>query len=132
MSNLQKVRDMYAAFGRGDVPAILEHLAEDIEWEYGAAPNPVPWLQPRRGRAQVVEFFKALGDVEFQRFEPTTLLEGERLVVALVSLEATVKSTGRKVVEEDYAHVWRFDDRGRVVRFRHAGDTYQHAQACRP
>ena len=48
MSNIPTVQDIYAAFGRGDVPAILAQLAEDVDWEYGMADAGVPWLQPRR------------------------------------------------------------------------------------
>ena len=33
VSNLATVRGIYAAFGRGDIPAILDALAEDVEWE---------------------------------------------------------------------------------------------------
>ena len=35
MSNVHTVQEIYAAFGRGDVPAILSRLSESVEWEYG-------------------------------------------------------------------------------------------------
>ena len=60
MTPIETVQQIYAAFGRGDVPAILAHLADDVEWEYATAPNPIPWLQPLRGRGQVPKFFEAL------------------------------------------------------------------------
>jgi hypothetical protein len=53
LSNLKTVRDIYTAFGAGDVPAILSKLAPDVDWEYGQGPNRAPWLQPRRGRDAV-------------------------------------------------------------------------------
>jgi ketosteroid isomerase-like protein len=31
--NIATVQEIYAAFGRGDIPAILDRLAEDIDWE---------------------------------------------------------------------------------------------------
>ena len=31
--NVGTVGDIYAAFGRGDVPWILEHLADDVSWD---------------------------------------------------------------------------------------------------
>lgn len=126
MAPVDTVHQIYQAFGRGDVPAILDQLAEDVEWEYGISSTDVPWLQPRRGRAQVAEFFQALAALEIQKFQPKAFLEGGSLVVALVDLEATVRSTGRRVVEEDEAHIWRFDAAGKVSRFRHRADTYQH------
>jgi len=42
MTSKETVLERYAAFGRGDVPAILEHLAPDVEWEYDASPTEVP------------------------------------------------------------------------------------------
>jgi ketosteroid isomerase-like protein len=130
-ANSNTVREMYEAFGRGDIPAILAKLDENVEWEYGAAPHEVPWLQPRRGRKGAGEFFESLAAVEFHSFVPKAILEGENLVVALVDLSATVKKTGKKIVEQDEAHIWRFNAAGKVVRFRHCADTNQQVQACR-
>ena len=129
MSNADVVRDLYGAFGRGDVAAIQVHLAEDVEWEYGVSSTTVPWLQPLRGRDAVPRFFEALmGAVELHRFDVKELLEGDELVVAMIDIEFTVRATGRRVVEEDEAHVWRFAD-GKVVRFRHRADTHQQQLA---
>jgi hypothetical protein len=133
MTPIETVRHIYAAFGRGDIPAILACLAEDVEWEYGTPPNPVPWLQPLRGRSQVPRFFDTLmTQVEFQRFEPKQVLADGPLVVGLVDLEATVRATGRRVVEIDEVHLFHFDAAGRVARFRHRADTWQHATALQP
>ena len=32
---------IYEAFGRGDVPSILDCLAEDVQWEYAWTESPV-------------------------------------------------------------------------------------------
>ena len=125
MSNVGTVQGMYEAFGRGDIAAILGRLAEDVEWEYGDNSTDVPWLQPRRGRGQVAGFFQALTALDFHKFQPTTILESGDLVVALITLEATVKATGQRVVEEDEVHIWRFSPQGEVVRFRHRCDTHR-------
>lgn len=42
----------------------------------------------------------------------------------LLVLEVIVLRNGRTLVEIDEPHVWHFDDRGRVVKFRHAADTH--------
>lgn len=131
MSNLQTVQGIYAAFGRGDVPAILERLAPDVEWEYGSSGHGVPWLQPRRGRDQVAGFFQTLALLEFPKFVPTTMLEGPGIVIALLDVEARVKATGRSFAEPDEVHIWHFDAAGRVCKFRHAVDTHQHVLAYR-
>ena len=120
---------IYEAFGRGDIPAILSNLAEDVEWECGVNSTNVPWLQPRRGRGQVPEFFQALGALDIKAFQPKTFLENANVLVVLVDLDATVKATGREVVEEDEVHIWYFDSAGKVRRFRHRIDTHQQWKA---
>jgi ketosteroid isomerase-like protein len=124
--HIDVVQDIYRAFGQGDVPAILARLAEDVEWEYGVNSTDVPWLQPRRGRAGAAEFFASLAGVDIQRFQVKTLFEAGQLVVALIDLDATVRATGRRVTEEDEVHIWHFDSKGQVVKFRHRADTHQH------
>ena len=126
MSNSDTVREMYAAFGRGDVPAILEKMADDVEWEYVKYPTNVPWLQQVRGKEGVMRFFEALQLMDFHRFEPTEILEGNNVVVALIQLETTVKATGRKIVETDEGHIWRFNNEGKVQSFAHRVDSHQH------
>ena len=130
--NLQIVQDIYGAFGRGDIPAILEKLADNVDWEYAyrVAPNPVPWLQPQHGTDGVAPFFMSVQEnLEIHRFAVNTLAEGPGVIVALFDIEATIKRTGKRIVEEDEAHIWHFDGAGKVVRFRHCADTYQQVMA---
>lgn len=129
MGNLGTVQQIYAAFGRGDVPAILGHLHESVEWEYGGNFTDVPWLQPRHGREGAGAFFVSLGEIDIHRFAVKNLLEGEGVVAALVDIEFTVKATGKKVVEEDEVHLWHFNSEGKASRFRHRVDTHQHQRA---
>jgi len=129
MSPIQTVQSIYEAFGRGDIPAILAQLAEDVAWEYDKADAGIPWLVPRRGRAEVAKFFEALGLCDFQKFQPKTLLEGDRLVVALNDVDFTVRATGQAVSEVDEVHLWHFDAAGRVARFCHKTDTLRHWRA---
>jgi ketosteroid isomerase-like protein len=131
MTPIETVQSMYAAFGRGDVATILAACAEDVEWEHNTFPNPVPWLQPRRGRANVPAFFEALGAIEITRFEPKHFFGEGRLVVSLVDVEFTVKATGKKVIELEEVHIWHFDDAGKLSRFRHRVDTWQTAMALK-
>ncbi len=35
--NVQLIQSLYAAFGRGDIPALLEGLSDSVEWT-----NPLP------------------------------------------------------------------------------------------
>jgi ketosteroid isomerase-like protein len=129
---VEKVQSIYAAFGRGDVPAILEHLHEDVEWEYQPVTTDVPWLLARRGRTDAAGFFVAVGtELEITHFAPKTFLEGPGVVAVLCDITATVRRTGQSFREVDEVHLWHFDAAGRVVRFRHCVDTEQQARAWR-
>lgn len=129
MNPIETVQQIYAAFGRGDIPFILARLADDVEWEHDNA-APVPWLQTRRGRDQVPGFFDALfTHVEITEFVPTFFGAQGDTVVSLVNLKFTVRATGRTVVEPDEVHIWRFNAAGQVQRFRHRVDTWQTVQA---
>ena len=54
MSNLSTVQGIYESFGKGDVPAILAVLADDVEWEAWADNSAVkaglPWMTPGTAR----------------------------------------------------------------------------------
>jgi hypothetical protein len=131
MSHLQTIQEIYEAFGRGDVPAILSKLSEDVDWEYGAGASEIPLIQRRRGREGAAAFFASLDAIQIHHFALKAVLDGGAVVVALIDIEYTVKATGKRVVEEDEAHIWHFDEQGRVARFRHRIDTLQHTLAFR-
>ena len=67
MSNAEVVGEVYGAFGRGDVDAIVARLAEDVEWDHydhdhSAQEAGLPYLARRRGPDEVRGFFTALGE----------------------------------------------------------------------
>lgn len=126
MSNVQTVKDIYDAFSRGDLPGILPKFSEKIEWEYGSTTTSVPWLQPRQGLERAAGFFASLAEIEIHSFVPKEFFEGDGVVVVLIDVDFTVKKTGRRLMEEDEIHVWRFDKAGKIVRFRHGADTHRH------
>jgi ketosteroid isomerase-like protein len=41
-SSLDTVRELYGAFGRGNLPAVLDLMDPNIAWEY-PGPKAVPW-----------------------------------------------------------------------------------------
>ena len=127
------IADLYAAFGRGDVPAILEALAEDVRWEHWddntAQREGVSHLQPRTGREGAAEFFAEIAELDFHSFEVRGIAAGDDLVVADIRIDASLPSGGRFRDEE--LHVWRFDADGRICGMRHYVDTAKHIAAER-
>jgi ketosteroid isomerase-like protein len=122
-SSIAIVQSMYASFAKGDVPALLAQLRPDVEWDRDAIDHGIPWLRPRKGPAEVAEFFASLAALEFTRFEPFAFFEGPEGVVSLCRVAFVVKATG-KTFQDVEAHLWAFDREGRVARFRHFADTH--------
>ena len=123
------VRSIYEAFGRGDIPAVLDALDDDVAWEPGAVDHGLPLLTPGRGKADVATFFEKVGGLELKRFEPWLIFGSGDHVMALIGIEYLVPETGRSVSEEAEGHLWTFGPDGKVVAFRHFVDTLQHSQA---
>jgi ketosteroid isomerase-like protein len=133
MSNIQTVQAIYEAFGRGDVPFIIDQVDADVRWDAWDPPGPahtgaVPYLVPRSGPAGVAEFFGSLAVVDITAFAPTNLLEGDDQVAAVVEIAFEVKATGARAKDVE-VHLWTFGPDGKVVEFRHVVDTAKHLAA---
>jgi uncharacterized protein len=128
--NTQTAKDAYAAFGRGDIPAVLGVMTDDIEWVFPGPADVLPNAGTFTGTEAVGAWFGTLdANLEFQVFEPREFIaQGDKLV-ALVHIENTVRSTGGKVAVDE-AHVWTFRD-GKVARFQVYTDTAAAAAAFR-
>ena len=125
MNHVDTTRQIIHSFLQGDIPAILERLAPDVEWEYGAISTDVPWYQARRGRAGAQAFFENLAAVEFLTFEPKAVLGDGELVVVVIDSDYRVRATDGVIRYTDVALVFRFDAAGRVAKFKHSVDTHQ-------
>lgn len=58
-------------------------------------------------------------------FQVHGFLEGPNQVVVSVTIEFTVKATGKRLRDEEL-HLWTFNDRGEVTGLRHYVDTAKH------
>jgi hypothetical protein len=101
MGNVDTVQGLYAAFGRGDIPAILERLHESVEWDLDVPDSGIPWLKPRRGRHEVLEFFQSLSGLDFVKFQPVAFLEGPGQVAGVIEVELVVRATGRSLRDQE-------------------------------
>ena len=124
MSNLATVQQMYEAFGRQDVPAILSKLDDDVEWEYGIGTTNMPWYQERKGRDAMPAYFESMGSLDVTLFHPKMFFENENIVLAMLDVQCTVKDTGKFVDHRDIIHIWHFNAEGKVVKFGHRLDTH--------
>jgi ketosteroid isomerase-like protein len=131
-TNLETVKALYAAFGRGDIPAILDMMSEDVQWEpwadsYGQRAG-VPWYEARTGREGVMEFFNIVGTFDIAEFTVLDIMASENQVAAEIVIEAATPGGGRYRDEE--MHLWSFDADGKISRMRHYTDTAKHIAAA--
>jgi ketosteroid isomerase-like protein len=123
--NKSIVSQAYNNFKAGNIEALLNLFADDITWTlpemYG-----VPFAGARTGRADVAEFFAAVGAAQDSlQFEPRELIaEGDK-VIALGSYTWRVKANNRKFTS-DFAHAWTIRN-GKAIAFHEYMDT----AACR-
>jgi len=128
--NLQIVKEAYASFKRGDIPAILNMLSDDVVWFLPGQADLVPVAGMRRGREQVGQFFSVLGEnQEAEQFEPQEFVAQGEKVVVLGQYRWRIKSTGREYAS-DWVHVFTLRD-GKVAGFKEYFDTGACADAYR-
>jgi ketosteroid isomerase-like protein len=130
-TNQAVIKDIYHAFGRGDIPAILDKIAPDCRWESWennrAQREGVPTLQQRTGPAGVAQFFAAVSELEIHDFEVLDILASERQVAVEVVIDFSTPAGGRSRDEE--LHLWTLNDHQQVTRLRHYVDTAKHIAA---
>lgn len=118
----------YAAFARGDVPAVLAAFAPDIRWiEAEGFPYGGIYVGPE---AVLHNVFAKLGS-EWDGFAavPHELVVDADTVVALGEYSGTYKATG-KAFRAPFAHVWKFAG-DRIVSFHQHTDTAVVQRALR-
>ena len=121
-ANIKIVQDAYAAFGRGDIPALLTLLADDVSWGMVGRPEDFPAAGIKQGKAGVAEFFRQLKDAQqITHFEPQRLLAADDTVVAIGHAGWIMNKSGI-TGENDWVHVFTFRD-GKVATYRGHQDT---------
>jgi ketosteroid isomerase-like protein len=118
-SNSAVVKNIYAAFNRGDIESVLAKVQPNAEWvNYG--PASVPYFGNFTGR--MTEFFQAIGEsttggnVAVDRY-----MESGDSVITEGRYTATVKATGARI-DEAIVHIFTLRD-GKISSWRGYGDT---------
>ena len=130
MSNLvSKIKEIYSAFGRGDVAFILGSMTDDVSWEF-EAPAEISWGGVRHGTAEAAGFFS---EIAAEHVDPvlkmTEFFESENAVAAFGRYDATVRATGVRV-STPVAHYFQFRD-GKIARYINVINTAAFVEAAR-
>ena len=125
MNNVQLARDVYEAFGRGDISAVLGMMDPDIEWSEAEGnpykPDGKPWMGPD---AILNNLFIKLG-AEWDGFTvtPREFYDAGSVVVVDVRYTGVYKETGRSL-DAQVCHVLKWRD-GKLASFQQYVDTAQ-------
>lgn len=120
--SVQVVEGVYEAFGRGDVAAVLDAMADDVEWHEAEG---MPYGGVYRGGDAVAH--NVLGpittDIPDFAVTPTELIASGDTVAVVARYTGTGKSTGKEL-DLNVVHIWDVQD-GKIARFRQFPDTAQ-------
>jgi len=123
MDNVTFMKNLYEAFGRGEIPAVLGAMAPNIEWHQAEShpymPSGAAWVGPE---AVLGNLFMRIG-AEWEGFAvaPKSFLDAGGSVTVQGRYTGTYKATG-KSLNTQFCHVWDIKD-GKVSRFQQYVDT---------
>jgi ketosteroid isomerase-like protein len=122
MSNVDTARAAYEAFGRGDLEALKEMLAEDATW---LTSDELPLGGESRGRDELIGNFAQIPNywTSFS-VEPEEFIDGGEWVVIRGTQRAATDSDS---FEAPFAHLMKFAD-GKIVRGEFYADSAKAAK----
>jgi ketosteroid isomerase-like protein len=122
------VRQVYEAFARGDVPAVMATLDPAIHWQEAegfAYADGNPYIGPNAVLAGV--FGRIAAEWDDFRVKPEQIHATHDGAIALGRYSGTYKATGRRI-DAQFAHVWRISG-GKLAGFQQYTDTAQFSRA---
>lgn len=124
-TNKEIVQGLYEAFGRGDVPAIIERMADDVVLHTQG--NVGPYEKTYRGKDGVGALMQAIGEHEEIGKMDTYLFvaEGE-YVVTFINCSTKAKKTG-KSADVHFIHRWKLHE-GKAVEMVESIDSLAYSK----
>lgn len=112
------LRAGYEAFGRGDVPTVLESFDPAIEW---VAEDVFPWGGTFRGHEEVAGCFMELGKHwTALSVKPVEFIDAGDTIVARVHVTGAAPGGS---FDHEVLHLWRMSGENKAIAFREYGDT---------
>ncbi|WP_437399431.1 nuclear transport factor 2 family protein [Flagellimonas lutimaris] len=128
--NIQIIDTLYNAFSTGDMPTVLGLMHPDIEWneaESNSLADGNPYIGPNAilegvfARIGANHEYFGLQDVKIHGMD-------DNMILATLRYDAKVNATG-KSYNAQVAHLWTFNDEGKIIAFQQYGDTKKLADA---
>ena len=123
MDNVKLLKDLYDAFGRGDIPTVLGAMSPNIKWHQAEShpdrPSGEAWVGPD---AILNNLFMRLG-AEWDGFavHPRSFHGAGDSVIVEARYSGMYKATG-KSMDTQVCHIWDVKD-GKLTRFQQYVDT---------
>lgn len=123
MDNVEFLKSLYDAFGRGDIPTVLGAMSSEIRWHEAESnpymPSGIAWVGPD---AVLNNLFLKLGE-EWDGFavHPKSFHDAGNSVVVECRYSGRYKATG-KSMDTQVCHVWDIKE-GKLIRFQQYVDT---------
>ncbi|HEY2344761.1 MAG TPA: nuclear transport factor 2 family protein [Xanthomonadaceae bacterium] len=110
------VQQAYEAFGRNDMAAMGELIAENVDWEF-VGDAKLAYAGRRTTREQALQFFADIPKSDtIHAFEPREFIEAGEHLTVLGWEDSTAVDTGKRF-QSEWTHVFTVKD-GRVTRWR--------------
>jgi ketosteroid isomerase-like protein len=111
--NIQRLREGYDAFARGDLDALRERFAPDIVWHIGGNS---PLAGDYKGHDEVFGYFMKLAEMTggTLKLEIHDLLANDTHAVALTRGSAQREG---KSLDMNQVHVFHVNDEGKITEF---------------
>ena len=129
--NVEIVQNLYAAFAKGDVPAVLQKFDANIVWneaENFPYDDGNPYISPQAILEGV--FMKLGAEWEYWNLTEQKYYEAQSgEIIVTGRYKAKNKITGKEI-NAQFVHVWTFND-GLVTSLQQYADTYQIVEAMK-
>lgn len=127
-ANVAIINSLYESFARGDLSAVREKMAPDIEW-YEAESFPYEDGNPYLGPDAILDgvYARLAGEWDGFSEEVRSVLDAGDKVITVGYYSGAYKPTG-KAVWAQFVHVWTLRD-GIITKFDQYTDTAQFRDA---
>lgn len=126
--NVKVVKQVYAALGKGDLPTVMQMLADDVEWDMPHPREIVPFGGKWQGKEEVKKFFATMHEtVETKQVQVHEFVAENNKVVVICTMKLLAKPTQQEW-ENDVVAVWTLEA-GKVKQMRDFMDTVQAVTA---
>jgi len=129
--NVEIVQNLYSAFAKGDVPAVLEKFHPKIEWNE-AENFPYADGNPYIGPQAVLEgvFARLGGEWEYWNLTEQIYYEANSGEIIVTGRYKAKNKMTAKEINVQFVHMWTLED-GMVTKFQQYADTYQVVEATK-